>query len=138
MREINSLFLGLHVMTEARGVNPEPTATASATTDKNSPNKDVVAHRTQTQRPFYCSAMQPPLCFPGPPSVGEAGTNDIYIEAYDEVLDLEDSVQFGSDGDDLVTAIAADEDIQNDFVIVGSTSSEDDHLFPTQINSSEL
>lgn len=74
---------------------------------------------------------------PPPPSVGEEGTNDIFIEALDEDLTSEDSIQFGSDGDDLVTAIAADESVQNDFVIVGSTSSVDDHLFDTQINSSE-
>eukprot|EP00752_Nemacystus_decipiens_P014992 g13349.t1 len=66
---------------------------------------------------------------------GEEGTNDIFIEALDADLASEDSLQFGSDGDDLVMAIAADDGVQNDFVIVGSTISEDEHLFETQVNS---
>eukprot|EP00903_Cladosiphon_okamuranus_P009896 g9398.t1 len=68
---------------------------------------------------------------------GEEGTNDIFMAVYDEdlVLDTETSKQFGGDGDDLVTAIAANEDVQNEFVIVGSTKSEEEHLFPdTQVN----
>lgn len=80
---------------------------------------------------------------PFPPtthSTSQAGGSDLVVQALDASLDEDISVQLGSDGDDILTAIAApatDADT-TDIVIVGSTSSEVDHLFPDiQVNASE-
>lgn len=51
------------------------------------------------------------------------------MKTYDEELEADSFVQMGGDGDDTITAIAGNSDIMNDVVIVGSTLSEDDHLF---------
>lgn len=61
---------------------------------------------------------------------GDAGTNDIVIKRFGENLDEDESTQLGGEGDDIVTAIAADNTVQLDFVIVGSTDvTVDDTLF---------
>ncbi|CBN77532.1 expressed unknown protein [Ectocarpus siliculosus] len=58
-----------------------------------------------------------------------AGGTDFAIIKYNSDLELQDSVQYGGDGDDTITAMAVDESVQSGIVIVGSTASDEEHLF---------
>ncbi|CAM9315186.1 unnamed protein product, partial [Hapterophycus canaliculatus] len=64
-----------------------------------------------------------------------AGGTDIVIRKLNADLEASVSVQEGGDGDDIVTAMAIDEPVL--LVIVGSTFSEDVHLFGTPTNDIE-
>ncbi|CAM9728791.1 unnamed protein product, partial [Ectocarpus sp. 8 AP-2014] len=60
----------------------------------------------------------------------EAGGTDFAIIRYNSDLEVEDSVQFGGDGDDTITSMAVNEQLQpSSIIIVGSTASDDEHLF---------
>lgn len=66
------------------------------------------------------------------------GETDIVIISYNEDLEEEVTAQIGGSGNDIITAISADDDVRLGIVIVGSTAlpedsddddSADDHLF---------
>lgn len=60
------------------------------------------------------------------------------VQRFDSDLELkDDGVQLGGDGDDYVTAIAANEEAL-EIVIVGSTKSEETHLFNLPNSSKSL
>lgn len=65
------------------------------------------------------------------------GGTDLVVKSFDDELEEEVVVQLGGDGNDMITAITAPisvTDAASDIVIVGSTTSDDDHLFENQIN----
>ncbi|CAM9928218.1 unnamed protein product, partial [Ectocarpus sp. 12 AP-2014] len=58
-----------------------------------------------------------------------AGGTDFAVIKCNSDLELVDSAQYGGDGDDTITSMAMDERYQSGIIIVGSTASEDEHLF---------
>ncbi|CAB1121262.1 unnamed protein product [Ectocarpus sp. CCAP 1310/34] len=59
-----------------------------------------------------------------------AGGTDFVVIRFDSDLEVVDSAQFGGDGDDTITSMAVDEVNQSgSIIIVGSTASDDEHLF---------
>ncbi|CAM9564168.1 unnamed protein product, partial [Ascophyllum nodosum] len=68
-----------------------------------------------------------------------AGEIDIVIRFFDpDELTKEVGVQYGGDGDDTLTDLAADSSVMLDVVIVGGTTSVDEHLFGLDVATGEM